>query len=81
MAKMPGTLVRICLSTGMKPRSFTVDASCFAVEGLAVGHATHGHQHAIEYVGGDRARGIEGDADAFGNASTLVDFVPSRIFS
>ena len=50
MAKMCGTLVRICLSTGMKPRSSTVTPARFGADGLAVGAAADGDQHAVEHL-------------------------------
>ena len=66
MAKMCATLVRICLSTGMKPRSRHLDPGELRADGLAVGHAADGHQHALEHLRGRRLVAIEADAQAGG---------------
>ena len=47
MAKMCGTLVRICLSTAMKPRSVDGDAGLLGADQLAVRRAADGDQHQV----------------------------------
>ena len=84
MAKMCGTLVRICLSTGMKPRSLTVDAGLVRADVRAVGAAAHGQQHAV--VGLRRGRGAclaleVRRACPSGSASMRATLVFSMIFS
>jgi hypothetical protein len=48
MAKMCGTLVRNCVSTGMKPRSLTATPAFSAASLLAVRRAADGDQHEVE---------------------------------
>ena len=48
MAKMCGTFVRSCASTGMKPRSSTATPACLRADQLAVGPPPDGEQDAVE---------------------------------
>ena len=64
IAKMCGTLVRICMSTGMKPRSPTATPAFSAPMLLAVRHAADGLQHQVVDLLLQRALALELDEDA-----------------
>ena len=65
MAKMCGTLVRICTSTGMKPRSPTITPAFSGGDLLAVGRAADGLQHeVVEAFALGAVQALEHHADA-----------------
>ena len=65
MANTCGRFVRICLSTGMMPRSLTSMSAALETDALAVGGAADGHEHAVEGIRAFAVGVFELDREAF----------------